>query len=360
MTSMVGLRTVGLRTVGLRTVGLRTLATVLALVAGGATSVPATASATAGPGPGSAVPNRSGPAPLYPLPAGPVQPKPCSPPKVPPPPPTPLGPPTVPEAAVPLVGPPPPRRVNLSAISGKGIWLTVWPGSRLDATGVVAAARSAGLRQLWLRTGSSQNGFYGSATLRELVPVAHAAGISIIAWDFPTLSNPAADAARAALAFRSGADAFSPDIETSAEGTYLTARRVRYYLSLVRGIAGNRPVIATVMRPTAYWVENYPYGAEAPFVDAFAPMVYWSCTEPGAAVDEAVNVLSRWRPVAPIGEDYDMGSEGGPPGLPSPQQIWRFLDVAHHLGSIGASLYDLETGGPAQFRALAEYPWPGR
>ena len=183
-------------------------------------------------------PKPFGAAPLFPLPAGPVQPKPCSPPKVPPPPPTPLGPPAVPETAVPLVGPPPPRRVNLSAISGKGIWLTVWPGSRLDATAVVAAARSAGLRQLWLRTGSSQNGFYGSATLRELVPVAHAAGISVIAWDFPTLSNPAADAARAALAFRSGADAFSPDIETSAEGTYLTARRVRYYLSLVRGIAG--------------------------------------------------------------------------------------------------------------------------
>ncbi len=114
-------------------------------------------------------------------------------------------------------------------------------------------------------------------------------------------------------------------------------------------MAGDRPVIATVMRPTAYWVENYPYGAEAPFVDAFAPMVYWSCTEPGAAVDEAVNVLSRWRPVAPIGEDYDMGSEGGPPGLPSPQQIWRFLDVAHRLGSVGASLYDLETVGSLNF-----------
>jgi hypothetical protein len=261
---------------------------------------------------------------------------------------------------VPLVAAPAPRRVKLSVISGKGIWLTVWPGGRVDVPAIVATARSAGLHQLWLRTGSSQNGFYGTTTLRALVPAAHAAGISVIAWDFPTLSNPAADAARAALAFRSGADAFSADIETAAEGTYLTARRVRYYLSLVRAAAGDRPVIATVMRPTAYWLDNYPYAAEAPFVDAFAPMVYWSCTEPGAAVDEAVSVLSQWRPVAPIGQDYDMGSEGGPAGLPSPKQIWRFLDVAHRAGSVGASLYDLETGGPAQLHALAEYPWTRR
>ena len=124
----------------------------------------------------------------------------------------------------------------------------------------------------------------------------------------------------------------------------------------IAGIA----VIATVLRPTSYWLENYPYGAEAPFVDAFAPMVYWACTEPGAAVDEAVTVLSRWRPVAPIGQDYNMGPEGGPPGLPTPKEIWRFLDVARRAGSIGASLYDLETGGPAQLQALAAYPWKRR
>ncbi len=258
---------------------------------------------------------------------------------------------------MPLVANPPPRHVPLSPITGKGIWLTVWPGSQLDAAAVVALAKAAGLHQLWARTGSSTNGFYGGATLRALVPLANANGISVVAWDFPTLSNPTADAARASAAFGMGANAFSADIESPAEGTHLSARRVRYYLSLVRAIAGDRPVIATVPRPTSYWLVNYPYAAEAPFVDAFAPMVYWSCTEPGAAVDQAVDTLSRWRPVAPIGQDYNMGPEGGPPGLPSPREIWRFLDVAHRLGAVGASLYDLEAGGPAQLRALADYPW---
>ena len=204
------------------------------------------------------------------------------------------------------------------------MWLTVWPGSPLNVGRVIATARSAGLRQLWLRTGSSQNGFYGGPLLKLLVPAAHKAGISVIAWDFPTLSDPAADAARAALAFRMGADAFSPDIESPAEGTYLTARRVRYYLSLVRGIAGARPVIATVPRPDSYWLSVYPYSAEAPFVDAFAPMVYWSCTEPGAAVSEAITVLSRWRPVAPIGQTSTWDLLAVRPACPLPKRYGAF------------------------------------
>ncbi len=238
------------------------------------------------------------------------------------------------------------------------MWLTIWPGQRLDVRSVVAVARRAGLHQLWLRTGSSADGFYGAPLLRALVPAAHAAGIAVIAWDFPSLSDPASDAARARAALRDGADGFAADIESSAEGTYLGARRVAYYLSLVRRAAGERPVVAVVPRPLRYWLESYPFAAEAPFVDAFAPMVYWSCTEPGRAVLQAIRGLARLRPVAPIGQDYNMASEGGRPGLPTGGEIWRFLDVARRAGAIGASLYDLEAGGPVQLAALARYPWP--
>jgi hypothetical protein len=237
------------------------------------------------------------------------------------------------------------------------MWLTLWPGAPLDVSSLIATARAAHLNQLWVRTGSTQNGFYGGATLRALLPAAHAAGIDVIAWDFPQLSNPAADAARAVAALRAGADGFAADIESPAEGTHLTARRVAYYLSLVRAAAGDRPVVAVVPQPNSYWLSVYPYSSEAPFVDAFAPMVYWSCTEPGAAVAAAIAALGRMRPVTPIGQDYNMASEGGRHGLPSGRAIWRFLDVAHRSGAIGASLYDLESGGPRQLDALAEYPW---
>lgn len=237
------------------------------------------------------------------------------------------------------------------------MWLTVWPGTRVNAPAIVATARAAGLGQLWIRTGSTQDGFYGAAELKALVPDAHAAGIAVIAWDFSTLSDPAADAARAADALRDGADAFGADIESPAEGTYLTSRRVAYYLSLVRADAGARPVVAIVPRPTSYWLASYPYRAEAPYVDAFAPMVYWSCTEPGAAVSAAIAGLHKLRPVVPIGQDYDMASEGGRQGLPSGAEIWRFLDVARRAGALGASLYDFESGGQPQLAALGAYPW---
>lgn len=294
----------------------------------------------------------------YPLPAPAVQPEPCPPPNPPHlPPPPPLGRPSVPENAVPIVKSPGPRHVSLAAVSGKGIWLTVWPRTHLDVQAVVAEVHAAGLDQIWLRTGGSGQGFYAGPTLKQLVPAAHAAGIYVIAWDFPTLSDPRADAQRAADALGLGVDGFSADIETAAEGTHLSARRVRYYLSLVRAAAGDRPVVATVMPPTSYWLAVYPYRAEAPFVDAFAPMVYWSCTEPGAAVRQAILALRGLRPVVPIGQDFNMGPTDGRPGLPTPREIWRFVDVAHRLGAPGVSLYDLESGGEPQLAALSAYPW---
>lgn len=295
---------------------------------------------------------------LYPIPARPALPSPCPPPPLPPGPPgKPLPPPAVAEAAIPLTAAPPARHVNLSAVSGKGIWVTLFPSEAVNVGALVATARASGLHQLWVRTGSTHDGYYGGPLLAALVPRAHAAGIAVIAWDFPTLTNPAADALRARDAVRSGADGFSPDIETAAEGTYLTARRVAYYLATVRADVGSTPVVATVPRPLAGHVSTYPYAAEAPFVDVFAPMVYWSCTEPGVALTAAMTPLERLRPVAPIGQDYDMASEGGRHGLPTAQEIWRFLDVARLHGAIGASLYDLEAGGPAALLALQRYPW---
>jgi hypothetical protein len=303
------------------------------------------------------------PTPSYPLPAPPVIPPPChylpglgSP--------TALPPPQVAESAIPIAAAPPPRHASLMALRGKGMWVTDWSSDRLNAAALVDWARRNRLQALYVRTGSSHDGFYGGPLLARLVPLAHAAHIYVIAWDFATLSNPAADAMRAKAALALAVDGFSPDIEEAPEGTYLTDRRIAYYLSLVRRFAGNRPVVATVPRPTSLSLSGYPYRAEAPYVDAFAPMVYWSCTEPGSAVATAIATLRPLRPVVPIGQDYNMGADGGPYGLPSGLEIWRFVDVARRDGALGVSLYDLEAGGAAQLAALRIYPWqqilPGR
>jgi hypothetical protein len=252
--------------------------------------------------------------------------------------------------------------VDLSPVSGKGMWWTTWPGTRFDATAAVREAKAAGLHQIWVRTGGTTKGWYGTPLLDALLPPAHRAGLAVVAWDYPTLSNPAADAARAARAIQGTfggrhIDAFSPDIEAAAEGTRDSPEPVRAYLSRVRAAAGSMPVIATVLNPTGAALAHYPYESEAPYVDAFAPMVYWSCTEPGAATANAISYLGRLRPVLPIGQAYNMAAEGGRRGLPSAAEVWRFLDVARSHGAIGASLWDAENASHSEWSALGNYPW---
>jgi hypothetical protein len=274
--------------------------------------------------------------------------------------PKPLGAPKVPEAALPAPLPPVRKAANLAAVSGKGIWVTNWTNDDVDVAGIIGRAKKAGLHNVWVRTGGSKQGYYGDRILPELVPAAHAAGLNVVAWDFPFLSDPMADVVRARKALATGIDAFAPDIETSAEGTHATARRVTLYLSLVRRAAGDRPIAATVPRPTPKRRASFPYAAFKPYADLFAPMVYWSCNEPGRLVRQSLTELGRLLPVAPVGQAYDMAEDGGRVGKPSYQETLRFLDYARRGGAVGASLWTIEEIGAGQWNALAGYRWPGR
>jgi hypothetical protein len=270
--------------------------------------------------------------------------------------PRPMPPPAVAETSLPAPLPVTSKATSLAAVRGKGLWVTPFRTTPVNVTALVARARATHVRSIWIRTGGSRQGYYGDNFLGLLVPAAHRAGIQVIAWDFPFLSDPVADAARAQRALAAGVDAFAPDVETAAEGTHLTQRRLRLYLSLVRSYAGSRPVIATVPRPSAAR-KTFPYPAFVPYADVFAPMVYWSCKEPGALVRQTLQALSRMLPVAPVGQAYDMGPEGGRRGTPSRAETLRFLDSARRGGAIGASLWTVEHAGPAQLRALADYRW---
>lgn len=260
------------------------------------------------------------------------------------------------ESALPAPVPVRRKATDLGAALGKGLWATPMGKAHLNANELVAQAVRSHVRSIWVRTGGSRQGYYGNQFLAQLIPRAHAAHVRVIAWDFPFLSDPVADAHRAQQALAAGVDGFSPDVETLAEGTRLTTRRLRLYLSLVRRYAGERPVIATVPRPSPART-TYPYSAFVPYADVFAPMVYWSCLEPGDLVQQSIRRLRSLLPVAPIGQGYDMADEGGRRGTPSWLETLRFLDSARRMGAIGASLWTVEQAGPEQLRALAEYRW---
>ena len=272
----------------------------------------------------------------------------------------------VPEVELPPARPAPSLANDVSAFGGKGMW--IWKTLQTeggDVDKVVARATASGLRQVWVRVGDSRDGFYAADYLSRLVPKAHKAGLAVIGWGFPFLHDPEFDAAWSIQAVNwrapdgSRLDGFSPDIELASEGVILTERRITVYLGLVRPAAGAMPMIATVYRATdARWNGTYPYRAIAPYVDAFAPMVYWGCVEPGGATLESVERLAALKPVHVIGQGYDAGPEGGRTGPPSAEETVRFLDVARRAGAVGASMWVWQSMPDHQWDALSTYVWP--
>ena len=75
---------------------------------------------------------------------------------------------------------------HVAALTGKGMWIWQWESTDGgNANAIVEHAVAERLHQLWIRVGDSMNGFYGAEELDALVPLAHAHGISVIAWGFP-------------------------------------------------------------------------------------------------------------------------------------------------------------------------------
>ncbi|HEX4538661.1 MAG TPA: hypothetical protein VH112_00320 [Acidimicrobiales bacterium] len=319
----------------------------------------ATSPATSAPGP---------PAPA--IPAGPVALAGCPPPPSPPGRPAP-GPPwhppvLVPEPALPAPPPPAPRLPSPAALSGKGLWIWQLPATEHgDVAAIVSKATQAGLHQLWVRVADSRDGFYAPSQLAALVPAAHRAGLAVIGWGFPYLYDPVADAVwtQQALGWRGPdggrLDGFAADIETPSEGTALSARRAVTYLGFARPAAQGRPLVATVFPPTNHNLSTMPYAAMAPYVDAFAPMMYWGCTDPGAYAQLALANLGTLAPVHLIGQAYNMADEGGRPASPSSAEILRFLAVARSGGAVGASLWSWQEMTGEEYGALASFPWAG-
>jgi hypothetical protein len=294
-------------------------------------------------------------------------PAPAVPPNTPPPPPPPSHPSVlVPESALPAPPAPSPPVTDLRAITGKGMWIWQWSHTEGgDADAVVARAKAAGLRQLWVRVADSFDGFYGAGELAALVPAAHHAGIDVIGWGFPYLYDPVGDAAwtRAAFDWRGpgGAtlDGFSADIEMSTEGVALSPARVSVYLALARPAAAGRPFVGTVYPPTDRLWATYPYASIAPYVDAFAPMVYWGCDQPADDVVRALGRLSTLAPVAPVGQAFSTaGSPGQRTAAPSGAEIDRFVAVSRAGGAVGVSLWSWQAADTEEWAAFAGDPWP--
>jgi hypothetical protein len=259
-----------------------------------------------------------------------------------------------------------PKVLPRSLPYGKGMW--IWQPELTegnDAQAIVARATATGLTHLYVRTGSSWDGFYAGAFLDRILPAAHAAGLRVYGWDFPRLISPGDDVGRAqaAVAYRTPGghhiDGFAADIETASEGTHLSAEAATAYGSALRQAVGpSAPLVAVVPRPSAWTTSvGYPYAQVVADFDAIAPMVYWFNREPGSDVAGAMTDLRGYgKPLFPVGQAFDGGPEGGRPGVPPPAELLRFFEVSSQQGAAGVSFWSWQGADQRAFDTIRDAP----
>jgi hypothetical protein len=98
----------------------------------------------------------------------------------------------------------------------------------------------------------------------------------------------------------------------------------------------------------------------ARYVDAFAPMIYWECTDPAADTELAlVRLATLHKTVHVIGQAFSNADTGGRVPPPSAAETEWFLRAAQRGGAAGASLWVWQSATADEWAAVAGYGWPG-
>jgi hypothetical protein len=247
--------------------------------------------------------------------------------------------------------------------TGTGMWIHDWSKTEGgNGKKVVRRAKLAGLTHVFVQTGSSKKGWIGGKPLTQLMPATKGSNIKVIAWDFPTLVHPEADArrlARAAWWHKPGAPmvaAVAPDIETASEGTHATRSSIdRYYRTLRKSLPARVAILATVPWPSENRVNRYPYIRTARNADAIIPMAYWYNRSPSRVTRTSMRILMEYgKPVIPVGQGYD-GRLDAPylaPDRHPGKSVTAFVTAARMSGAQSISLWSWQTTGTQQWSAL--------
>lgn len=249
-------------------------------------------------------------------------------------------------------------------IAGKGMWIYEFDKvARGNVRRLVRDAKVRGLTHIYVRAGSSVAGLSGFRDIAKILPVAHAAGLKVIAWYFPYLRAPAADARAMRWVANHQVnghrvDGLAADVETSSEGVTLTRYRARLFARILRAETPGKFLVLVPPRANPYTRSFYPFDALVPYFDAIAPMIYWGRQAPDKLVAQSLNYFRRFgKPVAPIGQAYDMGPEGGPKGHPRGNALVRFMNESETRGAVGVSFWSWQHTPTPLWRAIYGYAW---
>jgi hypothetical protein len=275
----------------------------------------------------------------------------------------------------------------IEGVDGKGGWFMVFDGDWTDpdadrAAALVQSAVHSDLGHIYIRISDSRRHFYASNALQDLLPLAHAAGLKVIGWIEPELSDPGSDAADAIAAAR------FQEQGQRLDGLALTMEQLTYdpnvgqYLSSIRsglpGVAGlgDKYLLIASTYPTPYDHQGSAYATMSKYCQIFAPMAYWRATGlPQFAGTDGVraylgqvfaqfrdpNVNPFNRPLTITAQAYDAAPENGTPGPPPVDEIVTSMDETRAQGGISWSFYRLADANNGvtgdESAAITAYPF---
>jgi hypothetical protein len=248
---------------------------------------------------------------------------------------------------------------------GLGAWISLYGHEWASPRSAVDALAAKGVQTLYLETGrsSSPAAIERPAQTAEFVDEAHAQGMNIVAWYYPTFVRWSVDAARTLTTARyrtpsgNGFDGVAPDIEDpSVHRIGLRNQRLLAYSGrITRALPGYSwgaivyPPIGLDLSPHAWPL--FPWRPIAHDYAAILPMAYWRArTHTPAGADwyaagnlAALHLLTGSSDVVV----HIIGSGGTTPG-----EAYGFVQGAIEGGAAGLSLYPAGSLSPGVWKVL--------
>ncbi len=270
------------------------------------------------------------------------------------------------------------RQVNgkpiWAPIAGKGMYFTNYLPRHSDINAVVQAAKKNGITHIYAEVAITRYGMYGQKTLDRLLPVAHAAGIPVIAWIYTNLDNITDDIrmTQQVWAYRTPTGDHADGLLMDVEEVTDTAS-VYTYGQVTRALLGSDVLfVASVFHPFAR--PGYPYGAIAASWNVIAPMNYWHSRQSKTyTADDVKNFVSTSiqtiraamaasgntpLPVEETGQTYDMFSGSGAGSHePTAAEITADMRTAKDLGCTGVAWFEWQTTTQSEWEAIGDFTW---
>jgi hypothetical protein len=246
---------------------------------------------------------------------------------------------------------------------GTGAWVSLFTNEWSNPVAAAQSFAAHGVGTLYLETGRSNStgALAKPAETGVFLDAAHAAGLDVVAWYYPTLRRPDLDVARLLETARyrspSGGSFDGVGIDIEDETVKIITRRNTRLLSLMRRVRAAVPAmpIGAITYPpvaldlnTKVW-PTFPWVQVARLSDAILPMAYWrydTHAPVGAAWYTAGNLVAlRFLTGRPNLVVHIVGLVPA-----SMAEVAAFAHEAGVSGAAGLSLY------PAQSVTAGEWP----